>query len=58
MVKDQINSKDNESIPWVLVFALLKQDMPKEKKIEAFADYVLVTYVDDTVLCFHHAYMY
>ena len=34
----------------------LIQDMPKEKKIEAFADYVLATYVDDTVLCSHHAY--
>ena len=32
------------------------QDMKKEKKIEAFADYVLVTYVDDTVLCSHHPY--
>ena len=30
--------------------------MPIEKKIEAFADYVLATYVDDTVLCSHHAY--
>ena len=30
--------------------------MPNEKKIEAFADYVLATYVDDTVVFFHHAY--
>ena len=29
--------------------------MPKEKKIEAFADYVLAKYVDDTALCYHHA---
>ena len=30
--------------------------MPKEVKIEAFAHYVLATYVDNTVLCSHHAY--
>ena len=33
------------------------QYLPKENKIEAFDDYVLVTYVDDTVLCSNHIRM-
>ena len=31
--------------------------MPKEKKIEAYGDYVVARYVDDTVLCSHHPCM-